>query len=295
MKICIHLLILACFTACQQSTPDGSQPIPSNPLVMSDGVKIAYDLCGQGQATVVLIHGWCIDRSYWSRQQEALCEKYQTLTLDLPGHGESGSNRDQWTVEQFGKDVSTLIDQLELDNLVLVGHSMGGDVMLETAFLQKDKIKGIIGIDTFKDTGHIPDSTEQAGIDGFMQYIRSDFKGAADVFAGQFLFSEQTDSLSRTRILKSIKSADTTRAVTILESIFDYSPKEIPQLKALGHKLYLINSDVTPTLETHFMEAGIEFEVIDIQGTGHYPMIEKPEVFTNLLMTTVGRIIEQKP
>ncbi len=287
---CVFLMLV--MVTCQQQSPVSEIPASEKPKVISDGVEIAYDLCGSGETTVVLIHGWCIDRSYWSHQVAALCDQYQVVALDLAGHGESGQNRDLWTVEQFGKDVSELINQLELEQVVLVGHSMGGDVMLETALLQKDKVRGIIGIDTFKDTGHVPDSSEQAAIEGFIQFIRSDFKGAADVFADQVLFSPQTDSISRQRVLHSIKSADTLRAVAVLESLFDYATKEIPQLKTLSKKLYLINSDVTPTLEAHFIQAGIEFEVIDIAGTGHYPMIEKPDDFNDILIKTLGLIVQ---
>ncbi|MDH3708930.1 MAG: alpha/beta hydrolase [Cyclobacteriaceae bacterium] len=292
MKTLGCVLLLLVMVTCQQQSPVSEIPASEKPKVISDGVEIAYDLCGSGETTVVLIHGWCIDRSYWSHQVAALCDEYKVVALDLAGHGESGQNRDLWTVEQFGKDVSELINQLKLEQVVLVGHSMGGDVMLETALLQKDKVGGIIGIDTFKDTGHVPDSSEQAAIEGFMQFIRSDFKGAADVFADQVLFSPQTDSISRQRVLHSIKSADTLRAVAVLESLLNYASKEIPQLKILSKKLYLINSDVTPTMESYFNQAGIEFEVIDIAGTGHYPMIEKPVEFTEVLLKTLGLIVQ---
>jgi len=72
--------------------------------------------------------------------------------LDLPGFGQSGKTRANWTIEEFGKDVNTLIDQLELKNVILVGHSMGGDVVLEAALNNPD-IVALIGVDTFNDAG----------------------------------------------------------------------------------------------------------------------------------------------
>ena len=290
-RLALLLVLLSC-NQTQKSTPEISKPEITQ-IVSSDNLEIAFDGCGEGEVSVVFIHGWCIDRSYWSHQLAALCDQYQVISLDLPGHGESGDQRQGWTVEKFGQDVSAAIQQLDLQQVILVGHSMGGDVMLEAGLLQKDRIIGIIGVDTFKDTGALPDSLQQMEIDNFMQYARSDFQGAVSVFAEQFLFSSQTDSLSRSRVLASLQQADTSMAVAALESLFDYAAKEIPQLQALDKKLYLINSDVTPTLQDYFKAAAVDYEVIDIVGTGHYPMIEKPAEFTNLLQQTVNRIVKE--
>ena len=289
LKILCLLVLLSCNP--QRSTPE-TRISETSQIMTSDNLRIGFDSCGEGEVAIMLVHGWCIDRSYWTNQVANLCDQFQVVSMDLPGHGESGSERSDWTIEQYGKDVAAVIRQLNLQQVILVGHSMGGDVILETALLEKDKVIGIIGVDTFKDTGALPDSLQQAEIDNFISYIRTDFKGAVAVFSDQFLFSPETDSLSRSRVINSLQTADSGMAVEALQSVFDYAPKEIPQLQALGKKLYLINSDVTPTLGDHLQEAGVEYEVIDIAGTGHYPMIEKPEEFSKLLKQVISRIIE---
>ncbi|MGH2628146.1 MAG: alpha/beta fold hydrolase, partial [Anaerolineales bacterium] len=46
--------------------------------------------------TVILVHGWAGNRTFWSRQVDVLTERYHVVTVDLGGHGESGTGRGDW-------------------------------------------------------------------------------------------------------------------------------------------------------------------------------------------------------
>lgn len=296
MKACGWLMLAISVLACQprQKQEQDVNPAPLSPIgVTSSGVNINYDRCGEGKIAILLVHGWSIDGTYWSSQMASLCRGYQVVAIDLPGHGLSGSNRRDWSVEKYGQDVAAVIDQLGLEQLILVGHSMGGDIILEAALQRPDQVLGLIGIDNFKDVGMVPEEETQAAIEGFFDMLQSHYQATVKEFAQQYLFSNQTDSLSRQRVMQSFTEADSTIAVKVLESLFAYGPKEIPQLKALGKKLYLINSDVTPTITTNLVANGIDFEVVDISGTGHYPMIEKPREFNRLLSETIDKILKE--
>ena len=63
--------------------------------ISSDGVDIHYEVHGEGEPTLVFIHGWSCDRSYWQAQVEYFAKQYQVITIDLAGHGESGTNRSE--------------------------------------------------------------------------------------------------------------------------------------------------------------------------------------------------------
>ena len=54
-----------------------------------DGRPIHYSTYGKGSKTVVLLHGWSCDESFWENQTGALSKKYRVITIDLPGHGQS--------------------------------------------------------------------------------------------------------------------------------------------------------------------------------------------------------------
>ncbi len=261
--------------------------------LIRNGMFINHQQCGDGDIALVFVHGWCINQSYWSSQVNTLCEDYKLVTLDLPGFGESGKSRTDWSIEEYGKDVNFLIQQLKLDNVILVGHSMGGDVILEAA-LQNDKVIALIGVDNFKDVGMEINEDIKAEIDAFMNMLKENFSQIAPAYAEGNLFHSSTDSQDKLRVMNDFGSADSLAAIGSIQSLIDYAPKETVQLSSLSQKLYLINSNATPTDTVGLNETGVEYEIIDIDSTGHYPMIEKPDDFNRLLKLVVEKIEETR-
>jgi hypothetical protein len=92
-----------------------------------DGIPIVYDSFGSGDPALVLVHGWSCDRTYWREQTGAFADRYRVVTIDLPGHGESGEGRASWTMAAFGEDVVAVVDDLGLANMVLDNTASGSD------------------------------------------------------------------------------------------------------------------------------------------------------------------------
>jgi len=76
---------------------------------------------------------------------------YKVVTLDQAGHGESGKDRKAWTVESLAGDVESVVKDLGLKRVILVGHSMGGPVALLAAKRMPGTVVAVIGIDTLQD------------------------------------------------------------------------------------------------------------------------------------------------
>jgi pimeloyl-ACP methyl ester carboxylesterase len=260
-----------------------------HPEVISDGTSIDYQVCGSGDITLVFVHGWCINQSYWSYQSDGFCSNYKIVTLDLPGFGNSGKDRDNWSIEQYGRDVNQVIDQLQLDQVVLVGHSMGGDIILEAA-LGNDKVIALVGVDNFKEVGMEFDSQLQEEIAGFLDILESNFSQVAAAYAEGALLHPETDTILKQRVVDDILTSDSIIAVASLESLFEYTPKEVQRLSKLKQKLFLINSSITPTDTAALRQTGVRFQVLEIAGTGHYPMIEKPGEFNKRLKTVLDQV-----
>ncbi|NDH41758.1 MAG: alpha/beta hydrolase, partial [Gammaproteobacteria bacterium] len=141
------------------------------------GVDIHYELVGSGSPTLVFIHGWNCDRSYWSGQIPVFAATNQVVAIDLAGHGDSGVGRDEWTMANFGEDVAAVADALRLEDMILVGHSMGGPVALEAARRLKARVRMIIGADTLNDVSMtFPD--EQ--LSGMLAAMEADFQGTVE-------------------------------------------------------------------------------------------------------------------
>src|SRR2546430_274909 len=111
----------------------------------ADGLNIVCEIRGKAEPALVFLHGWCGDREYWKNQADVFAADYQVVTLDLPGHGESGKARETWTVNALGQDVESMVKALGLKRVILVGHSMGGPIALAAAKRMPGKVVGVIG------------------------------------------------------------------------------------------------------------------------------------------------------
>ena len=99
---------------------------------VQDKLALPATESGKGPQPVVLVHGWTCNRRHWQSLLDSPPQGTRLIAVDLPGHGEAQElPLSSWTVKaQAQALVSALAD---IDNPVLVGHSMGGAVVLEAA------------------------------------------------------------------------------------------------------------------------------------------------------------------
>ena len=116
-----------------------------------DGIPIVYDIDGSGDPCVFFVHGWSCDRSYWIHQMRSFAPRHRVVSVDLAGHGESGTGRESWTMPAFGGDVAAVARRIGADDVVLVGHSMGGDVIVDAALQLGGRVRGLVWIDVYSD------------------------------------------------------------------------------------------------------------------------------------------------
>jgi pimeloyl-ACP methyl ester carboxylesterase len=99
-------------------------------LTTSDGVRLVYDDEGDARP-FVLLHGYGCRRGHWEYQREALLSAgHRVVALDLRGHGDSEKPKHGQTLARLGQDVRELLETLDLNDVTLVGHSMGVSVSL---------------------------------------------------------------------------------------------------------------------------------------------------------------------
>jgi len=250
-------------------------------------VEINYFQEGQGNTTLLFLHGWCIDATYWENQVEYFSKNYNVYAIDLPGFGKSKAERISWTIEEYANDVTAFIDTMNLKNVVIIGHSMAGEIMLQTALTNNPKIAGIIGIDNFKsiDVAFTPEQMKQ--MTDFFSLLQNDFKNSAPVYADMMLFHPTTSKEVKDRVKTDFANSDSVIGYGTIMTQMQYAYTDAQRLEQLNYKLYLINSDGFPTNEIGLKKhCKNSFQVETISATGHYPMIEKPTEF-NLILEKV--------
>lgn len=255
--------------------------------ISNDGVNISYDDSINGDTTLLFVHGWCINKGYWKDQTDFFQSKYRVVAVDLPGFGASGKNRKSWTVEAYGEDLSAVMEQLNLKNVVLIGHSMSGNIIVEAALHNKDRVIGLVGVDNFKNADWDPTQSDTAAIN-FYRTARQNYKAVVLPYARQYLFSPSTDTLVKERVMSDIAAADPVISVDCLEKGDSYPGTA--KLASLKRTIYLINSDYTPTDTAALSTKGISYVLLPIHGTGHYPMNENPAGFNALMTEAIKQI-----
>jgi pimeloyl-ACP methyl ester carboxylesterase len=252
-------------------------------VAAADGVPIHYSVQGKGEPALVFVHCWSCDRNLWEKQVPVFAKQYRVVTIDLPGHGESGQERKNWSVESFADDVNTVITKLNLKRVVLIGSSMGGPIAVEATRRTPDRVVAIVPVDTLQNVENKVPPEQLADV---MKQLRSDYKTAVTGFLNQFFFSANTPIAVKNRIISEVTSRPPELSIKILEGIFAYDAA--PALGKIKAPIRAINSDLNPTnLEVNRKYAP-QFDAVIIKGTGHYPMLEDPERF-NALLTNVLR------
>jgi pimeloyl-ACP methyl ester carboxylesterase len=112
-----------------------------------NGVSLAYEEAGAGEPPILLVHSWTGDRSYFAPQVSHFSGAHRVLAVDLRGHGESDKPHGEYSPDVFAEDVGWMCDQIGLRNSVLVGHSMGGNIVLELAARRPDLAAAVILLD----------------------------------------------------------------------------------------------------------------------------------------------------
>lgn len=101
---------------------------------------IRYKMEGQGN-TLVLLHGFLESMDIWDSFSELLSRHFKVITIDLPGHGESGYLGDVQSMNLMADCVHAVLNHLKIEQFVVVGHSMGGYVAVHLAEKYPEKVK----------------------------------------------------------------------------------------------------------------------------------------------------------
>jgi pimeloyl-ACP methyl ester carboxylesterase len=117
------------------------------PVVLAGGERINYwigrDGLSEGREVVLFIHGAGGGQFVWSFQKAFFEKRYNPVILELPGHGESGGEGEE-DIGRYAEHVRSFLKTLDLYDVFLVGHSMGGAIVQFMALNFPKLIKGIV-------------------------------------------------------------------------------------------------------------------------------------------------------
>lgn len=246
------------------------------------GRKVHFTSQGTGPTAVVLIHGWTCDGGFWSANVPALAARHRVLVVDLPGHGRSDACA-ACSMEEFGDAVLAVMDAAGVRQAVMVGHSMGGPVMLACARRAPERVQAIVAVDAV-----FLDASSAARLQGHGDRFAGPGGLAAREKLVRSMFTPTTPKPVQEQVLKSMLGAPETVAVgamnaLVLASFWKDDQVRLPFLEiAAGSRTGMTEEG----LRKRFPAAQLK----RIEGTGHFLMMEQPEAFNRMVLNWLDHL-----
>jgi 3-oxoadipate enol-lactonase len=257
-----------------------------NITVEINNTEINYSDYGNAeQQTIVFIHGYPMDQTMWEQQVAFLSNRYRLIVYDIRGFGRSKSGIEKYSMSLFADDLSALLKQLGISEVVICGFSMGGYIALNAISRYPELFSGIILHDTQcnADTDEAREQRMQS-ID-FLR--RNGNKGYAGPFIKKLISEVSQDNKKLVSYLEEkINGYGPEQLINILLALAERSEtcsklKEIhvPALIIMGDEDAIISRDKAEFLHLQIKDSQLKF----IPGAGHLSNMEKPDLFNSYI------------
>ena len=244
--------------------------------------KIYIEQNGNSGRPILFLHSFGGSTAHWKNQMQHLQTK--TIALDLRGYGKSYAPADNdYAIESMVKDVEVVVDSLQLDKFILVGHSMGGSVAIEYAGKYPDKIAGLLLTGT---PGKMP--AEQAKL--IIASLEIDnYKMVMDDYMKKLLTNANPETIKMET--EGMNKLGKEKSVSIIKENFAYDPLHALK-KYTGPKLIVDIAgmeDQPGSLPNAFPDVPYK----TVSGTSHWIQLDKPEEF-NKIVDEFLKVMEKK-
>ena len=250
-----------------------------------DNACIQYTLQGSGNIGLIFVHGAWGNRTHWQAQIEHFSPKYNAAAIDLAGHGESSiGTRTTFTMRAFGHDVQAVVNQLGLEWVVLIGHSMGGAVILEAEHLMPERVLGLIGIDTFVYNPYQEVDKEQARLR--KTDLQVDFPNKVYQFCRNLFHPETNPDLAE-HVSKEAGKTSPLVGISEFEGLLRWNIRNaLPGVQA---PIQCVCSTWAFEPRTTYLFPEF-FDIKFMPDVGHFIMLEDPETFNYLLEESIDEL-----
>ena len=243
----------------------------------ADGVAIVSEEFGlRNGPTLVFVHGWMCDRSYWGPQIRRFARTHRLIAIDLAGHGESGGNRTAWAIATLADDVARVIRDAQAERVTLIGHSMGGGVVTLAAAKLTPAPLGVVTVDSSPWARRDPNRPPPPAIDV------ANFRASAEAMVRRSMFTPNSPPDLIERVARGMANANPERAMAVRAGYAQYdSGAAYAALAAIP--LVMINAMSRNTDIDGIRAVHPDTRFWILPDVGHFVMLERPDAFNSIL------------
>lgn len=249
-----------------------------------DGLRVAYLAAGKGEPALIFLHGGFVDHTHWDHQVSFFAARHRVIAVDLAGHGRSGKDRPVWSLPVLARDILAVIRKEKLRRVILIGNSLGGEIALQTALLEPAAVEAVIAVDTLHDLSQpLPDDY----IRDMIARMRTDFPKSVREMV-QAVFHPDADSGLRQQLEEKMLKMDPAAAIQVIEGLLGV---DLPALaRQVKQPIRCLNGDLYPTQTAKNQAIHPDFQSVFFTRCGHYPMLEQPARFNQVLAEVIAEL-----
>jgi non-heme chloroperoxidase len=266
-------------------------------LVTNDGVRLRYRDEGSG-APLVIVPGWSQTASMFEGQVTGLADRYRVIVLDHRGHGESEKPAYGYRIARLSKDLHELLAALELEDVNLLGWSMGCSVVWSYYDLfGPERLARLVLVDEPAFLCQLPEMSpadianagalwDAGGAIGVYEAVRTGQEAFVREFVAAFLTDHlgDVDRLSR----EVLKTPAHTAAALVLNHIFNDWRDVIPRIQLPTLVFAATKSHVPVTSQEWLQETIPDARLEIMDGRAHLMFYEDPDGFNRALAAFLG-------
>lgn len=257
-----------------------------------EGGQLHYKDLGEGQPTIVLVHGWSCNLAMWRNVVNELANTHRVIALDLPGHGQSSAPRVEYTQDYLARGVAAILDQTHATPAVFVGHSMGYSVIRRYALAHPDKVLGLVNVDG----AYLVPPVEPSALGTWskeMLHFAEAFDGpTADTHTRDFIrsmFAPNETLECQDEVLNAMLSTPLHVRASAMLRFFDLDNWENEALPQPTVAIYNLTPERSPELEGELRALHPRLRFLTISNAGHFFLLCQPEA----VLRAIGELLDE--
>lgn len=236
------------------------------------GYQLAVEDRGHGAPTLLCVHGWTCDRSFFGAQAEHFAGRHRVISVDLLGHGESEKPPGGlYSIESDAASLAALVESRHAGPVVAIGHSRGALVALEMAARVPDTVAALVLVEP---TPIVLAPELRAVLAGLAARIEQGDQGTQVRFI-RSMFSASTDPAVVSRALQMMLSTPDHVAAAVIDGLLAWDgPAAAARWR--GPTLHIGASAPTDGIDklSHWLPQTVHTYTTQ---TGHFNQVEAPD------------------